>query len=148
MSNYKSNYTGAEIDSAVNKANSIPIIPQPTFENVGKVLSVVETGKDRYAYEFTLQQFTISFEQIMTGAIVCGLSYDQVRDLIWSGVSVDAYFLNRYRATEIYYDYRGDCIKFTFIYPSSDTELTIKVISYNADDTITFVDYVGAIHDA
>lgn len=39
MANYKSNYTGAEIDSAVNKANSIP---EPASADVGKVLGVVE----------------------------------------------------------------------------------------------------------
>lgn len=137
MSNYKSNYTGAVIDAAVNKASSIP---QPTSENVGKVLSVVNTGKEKYGYEFITSTADIRFMSHISTGMHCELSFDEVQDLIRSpGIYVNAY-LSSYRAIAI--EDGSNVITFTFIHPDIDyTMLMITVISYNSDNTISDVTY-------
>lgn len=112
MANYKSNYTGAEIDSAVNKANSIP---QPTSENVGKVLGVVEDENENPVLEF------VEPSGGRSEIYVVHITYDK---------------LTNYSVTESYADVLAACVAHKILYLYDENGGLMLPAAYDASASV------------
>ena len=100
MANYKSNYTGAEIDGTVTKLIDIP--QEPTEEHIGEVIGVVE-GEGRGANpKYGLvpmsggnEDFVVTFSGTTEGGdAACDKTLSEIAEAYSRGANIKAVYLH------------------------------------------------------